>query len=208
VLTALTQLTSLSLPPLDSESTMLSDMDAAAVTASSQLVELDISDSWLTADKCQHLFPAGRQLLQLTSLHVNFDLIHDGPEAARVAACCPNLESITLARATLRDWVPQPIADDQFVVDCLVAMLRRWQPPQLQHLNSLTIDLQGLLMPPEVWRALARLTQLQVRFLGLVFLMSSGSLFEFPTSFDCPSVVLCTFVKSGNGWREPFELHC
>ena len=166
VLTALTQLTSLRLPILDSEVTLLSNADTAAVTASPQLVKLDLSDSWLTADKCQHLFPATRQLLQLTRLDVNIDLIHDGPEASRVAACCPNLASITLARATQRDWVPMPIADDQFVVDCLVAMLLRWQPPQLQHLNSLTIDLQGLLMPPEVWRALARLTQLQVRILG------------------------------------------
>jgi hypothetical protein len=164
VLTALTKLTSLRLPILDSEVTLLSNADTAAVTASPQLVKLNLSDSWLRADKCQHLFPATRQLLQLTRLDVNIDLIHDGPEASRVAACCPNLASITLARATQRDWVP--VADDQFVVDCLVAMLLRWQPPQLQHLNSLTIDLQGLLMPPEVWRALARLTQLQVRILG------------------------------------------
>jgi hypothetical protein len=154
-LTALTQLTYLSLPYIALQVTP-SDPDVAAVTASSQLVELIINDTYLTADTCKHLFPAGRQLLQLTQLCASLDLVHDGREAARVAACCPNLECIILTPHIEDGWGEQ---GDDVVVGDLASMLGRLQP--LQHLTQFTIDLHDLPMLPDVWQALARLTQLR-----------------------------------------------
>jgi Leucine-rich repeat (LRR) protein len=155
VLTALTQLTYLALPPLDIE-VIPSVADVSAVTASSHLHGLDISGTFLTANTCQHLFPVGRQLLQLTHLCASLDLIHDGRGASRVAACCPNLASIILVPGNESGWAQE---DDYIVAGDLAIMLVRLQP--LQHLTRLTIETQDLPMLPEVWRALARLTQLR-----------------------------------------------
>jgi hypothetical protein len=154
VLTALTRLTYMVLPPLDA-AVMPSHQDLAAVTALPQLQVLDISKTSLPASACRHLFAAGRQLSQLTELRVGLDLIPGGREASLVAACCPNLASIALH---------PPHWQNRHEVD-LANMLAGLQP--LQHLTTLSLATGDLDMIPKAWGALGRLAQLQnlkVRF--------------------------------------------
>jgi hypothetical protein len=150
-LTALIQLTRLMLPPLDSA--LLAEVQAdsrhaAAVTASTQLASLDIIKTGLPAATCRHLFTAGRQLLQLTELRATFELIRSGPEAALVAACCPNLAYIGF-QVPPQLWPGVDIA----------GMLDHWHA--LQHLTSLTLNAGILGMGHEAWCAMGRLVQLR-----------------------------------------------
>jgi hypothetical protein len=81
----------------------------AALTASSKLQLLSIRDCRLPANVWQHLFPAGKQLLHLTSLDISFlRQLPDGaasvgqyrlaaPEGSRVVSCCPSLQSLTMS---------------------------------------------------------------------------------------------------------------
>jgi hypothetical protein len=178
VLTALTQLSYLVLPFLD-DSIIQSDADAAAVTASPQLQLLNITVTWLTADKCRHLFPAGRQL---TKLSASLDLIRDGRAAALVAACCPNLKYIILSKSLDSARV---VAEHGFADSEMSSMLVCWQ--SLQHLTSLTLDVWELPVAlPDVWRALACLAQLRV-------LKISTNLWHLPGVLNPTS---CTRLRS------------
>jgi hypothetical protein len=72
----------------------------AALTASSKLQHLDISSFTLPAHVWQHLFPAGRQLLNLQSLNIG-GVRQPGdyalpPECSRLVSCCPSLQSLQL----------------------------------------------------------------------------------------------------------------
>jgi hypothetical protein len=160
-LTALTQLTYMLLPRLDA-TVIPTDDDIAAVAAPPQLQVLNLSDTHVSATMCKHIFPASRQLTQLLKLFVSVDLIHDGREAALVAACCPNVETIILTESLIQDWVAEEdwvAGEDHIVAAGLTSMLKCWQ--SLQHLTYLVVSLQDLPMLPGVWRASARLTQLQ-----------------------------------------------
>ena len=153
MLTALTQLTYMQLPLLDT-AVMPSEGDAAAVTAPPQLQVLDVSQTGLRAGACQHLFAAGQQLSQLTALRASLDLIPHGDETSLVAVCCPNLASIA--------FPVEPRCRRE--VD-LVSMVEGWQ--SLQHLTSLTLNAGKLEMNPRTWGAvgsLAQLQKLEVRF--------------------------------------------
>jgi hypothetical protein len=73
----------------------------AALTASSKLQHLSISECRLPADVWQHLFPADRQLQHLTSLDISaVDNLSYGaspaPEGSRLVSCCPSLQSLNL----------------------------------------------------------------------------------------------------------------
>jgi hypothetical protein len=75
----------------------------AAITASSQLQEIDISDNVLPAGVWQHLFPAGRRLPHLTCLEmsdVRVAAVRGGAasaaEISRLVSCCPGLQSLDL----------------------------------------------------------------------------------------------------------------
>jgi hypothetical protein len=83
-----------------------------ALTASSKLQHLDISKSSLLVGVWQHVFPAGRQLLELTSF--NISCVHHltaapprrfaaaanrfaaAPAGTCLAKCCPNLRSLDM----------------------------------------------------------------------------------------------------------------
>jgi hypothetical protein len=139
----------------------------------------------------QHIFAANRQLTKLTKLRVSLDLVHDGRSASHVASCCPNLGSIYLGPNKEDEWVAP---DDDFVSSDLASMLVRWQP--LQHLTSLTLEVQDLPMLPDVWHALARLTQLQE-------LMVSTNKLEYLAGVL--NLTSCTRLKSllvDANWRE------
>jgi hypothetical protein len=73
----------------------------SALTASSKLQHLGISTCKLPAGVWQHLFPTGRQLLQLTSLDLSeVWQLPNGAEAAlercRIVSCCPRLKSLNM----------------------------------------------------------------------------------------------------------------
>jgi hypothetical protein len=74
----------------------------AALTASSNLKQLDITGAVLPEGMWQHMFPAsGRQLLHLRSLDISH-VQHPGwtmaaaPEGSRLVSCCPGLQSINM----------------------------------------------------------------------------------------------------------------
>jgi hypothetical protein len=68
----------------------------AAVTASSKVQHLSITECRLPAGVWQHLFPAGRQLLHLTSLDISAIDATAAPEGSRLVSCCPNLQSLNI----------------------------------------------------------------------------------------------------------------
>jgi hypothetical protein len=74
----------------------------AALTASSNLQHLDMGGCTLSVGVWQHLFPADRQLLQLTSLGIARvqQLPHDAapaPEGSRLVSSCPSLQSLSIS---------------------------------------------------------------------------------------------------------------
>jgi hypothetical protein len=75
----------------------------AALTASSKLQHLSISWCKLPPDVWEHLFPAGRQLLHLTSLDISKvkqQLPYGAalaPDGSRLASCCPSLQSLDMS---------------------------------------------------------------------------------------------------------------
>jgi hypothetical protein len=85
----------------------------AGLTASSQLQEIVLNHGWLPVAVWPHVFPAGRMLLQLRSMHVccqrTYDCVscaavgaglggtagqHTGSGLACITAACPNLERL------------------------------------------------------------------------------------------------------------------
>jgi hypothetical protein len=158
-LTLLTQLTLLALASMGAHVGADEDVafheECAAITTSMQLRWLDLTDAALGHAACRHMFPASKQLTQLTRLHASLDFIPDSMQASCVAACCPNLEYIYLGPGQDDVW-EGPDGTDA----ALARMVRCWQP--LQHLSSLTLAAGGYPLTPEVWQAMGRLTQLQV----------------------------------------------
>jgi hypothetical protein len=73
----------------------------SALTASSKLQHLDISECVLPAGVWQHLFPAGRRLPHLRVLDIGYVLHPLGaaaaPEGSRLVSCCPGLQTL---------WIP------------------------------------------------------------------------------------------------------
>jgi hypothetical protein len=90
-----------------SHSSELGDIPAAAfsaLTASSKLQHLDISDLQLPAGAWQHVFPAGKQRPHLRSLNLA-QITHpltqglfpaSAPEGSRLVSCCPGLQSLDM----------------------------------------------------------------------------------------------------------------
>jgi hypothetical protein len=73
----------------------------SALTACSKLQHLNISRCKLPGDAWQHVFPAGRQLPHLQTLHISHVLQHWGdcivaPEGTRLASCCPGLQVLDM----------------------------------------------------------------------------------------------------------------
>jgi hypothetical protein len=70
----------------------------SALTASSRLQHLRISNCTLPAAVWQHIFPPGRQLPHLRELDMSADEHYSTPKAApddaRLVSCCPGLQSI------------------------------------------------------------------------------------------------------------------
>jgi hypothetical protein len=72
--------------------------EAAALTASSLLVELELSGKFgqLHADAYASLFPPGRQLQHLTSLIISANLLNKPAAVRQAGRCCANLRSLVL----------------------------------------------------------------------------------------------------------------
>jgi hypothetical protein len=69
----------------------------AALTASSKLHHLGISECSLPAGVWQHMFPAGRQLPHLTSLDACCALPPaSAPDGSRLVSCCPGLQDLNI----------------------------------------------------------------------------------------------------------------
>jgi hypothetical protein len=77
----------------------------SAMTASSKLQLLDISECILQTGTWQHVFPAGRQLAHLQSLDISRVMKPPGgyaaaPEGSRLARCCSGLKSLRMLGLT------------------------------------------------------------------------------------------------------------
>jgi hypothetical protein len=74
----------------------------SALTASSQLQHLSISECTLPTGVWQHVFPAGRHLPHLQSLNISYvkqatDYGYAAaPEGSRLVSCCPGLQSLDM----------------------------------------------------------------------------------------------------------------
>jgi hypothetical protein len=71
----------------------------AALTASSKLQHLDISECIVPVGVWAHMFPAGRQLPHLLSLNISMLQTPRGgvataPQGSRLVGCCPSLQSL------------------------------------------------------------------------------------------------------------------
>ena len=66
----------------------------AALTASSKLQHLDVSECKLPEGVWQYMFPAGRQLPHLMTLAFSAA----APEGGRLVSCCPALQSLAIAK--------------------------------------------------------------------------------------------------------------
>jgi hypothetical protein len=73
----------------------------SAITASSKLQHLDITECLLPPGVWQHMFPMGRQLPHLQNLNLSEVEQADGgyaiaPEGNRLVSCCPGLQELTM----------------------------------------------------------------------------------------------------------------
>ena len=111
---------------------------APALTASSQLTFLDISNNLVLQPGYEHMFPAGRQLPQLRELRATMALLGSCPVVDEFVRCCPALEVLHLGSAA-----DQEVDDTFYAFDGTynsVALLGN-----LKSLTSLTLDLQVLI---------------------------------------------------------------
>lgn len=89
----------------------------AALTASSQLVLLDISGKIIDSDAYQYMFPADASLAALTSLATSSGLLCYPTACERLVACCPALQQL----AVFDDYGQEPVVPE---VSLPVALLQ------------------------------------------------------------------------------------
>lgn len=174
------------LPPWDYRDQPYASPEAyTALTASSRLQQLDISNNRLPAGVWEHIFPSDRQLPHLRTLDISWvrhpaDVLPWSTEAplpgALLASCCPGLQTLRVKGleypteglaplqllSSLRELVlvPRRSLRDQ--------MLRLWREgqivlPKLTGLRRLSIvgageESEGLLLQLTTLRQLTRLT--------------------------------------------------
>ena len=73
----------------------------SALTASSKLVELILTEIKLPEGAWEHVFPAGKQVPHLKTLDVSWPQQLDGndefvPEGSRLVSCCPGLQALNI----------------------------------------------------------------------------------------------------------------
>jgi hypothetical protein len=132
--------------------------EAAALTASSQLAELDLNGLSDQPQAYASLFPPGRQLQHLTVLEISADLLNNPAAVQQAGSCCSNLQSLTLTCA--QHNIDASFNDDEgaAVVDSLAAMSAWSSLRQLQLFNAwprLPSAAQH-----SAWQALGALSQL------------------------------------------------
>lgn len=137
--------------------------EAAALTSSSQLVSLKLSDKpgQLHPEAYASLFPPGRQLNHLTTLWISADILSHAAALHQAGSCCPNLQNIRF------HW-PEPCSQDiasdfgfpweagevDLVAQGLEAM-SGWS-----QLRSQRLEARGQQFTTPVWKALGTLSQL------------------------------------------------
>jgi hypothetical protein len=135
VISRLTGLTSLVLstqPAQQQAPVTISAAEAGALTSSSQLVNLLLSSSLggpLLQDYAS-LFPAGRQLQQLTHVELSADFLKDAAAVQRAGSCCPNLRFAKFGRCgRVHD---DDATEERLIAEGLTAAQVGW--PQLRTL--------------------------------------------------------------------------
>jgi hypothetical protein len=110
--------------------------EAAALTASSQLAELDLSGLSGQPQAYASLFPPGRQLQHLILLCVSGDILRDSAAVCLALKCGPNLQSLILLHAKHNGDALLNDDDAAAVVDNLAAMSTWSSLRQLQLFNA------------------------------------------------------------------------
>jgi hypothetical protein len=142
--------------------------EASALTASSQLAELQLSGECgqLQLEDYASLFPPGRQLQHLTELLVSGELLRDSAAVIQAGSCCSNLHSLVLTPTTPYDRRIS-LQDDEAatVIDSLAAM-SAWSS-----LRQLQLDDAWPRLPSAAqqaaWQALGTLSQLTALHIDL-----------------------------------------
>lgn len=103
--------------PPRSPAPKLTAADIAALTASSQLSYLYISDQVARPEHYKHLLPAARQLRGHKELYATMDLAADPQVTVRLPHCCPNLQVLDLT-TPVEEPVLGKFQDGEFATLC------------------------------------------------------------------------------------------
>lgn len=143
----------------------LTATDVAALTASSKLTYLSVSDGLVSQDQYSHLFPKPAAaprwpyLPSLRELHATMGIMADFYAAEQLTQCCRNLEVLSLAIAIEGEAISNSIKEHhQNWVDYTLT----WD--ELRFLDKLTMLEFNFGRKPigmELWEGLAGLTDLQ-----------------------------------------------
>lgn len=140
--------------------------EAAALTSSSQLAELELSgkDGQLQAQAYASLFPPGRQLQHLTNLIISANLLTDPAVMRQACRCCANLRKVVLDGSRVccffRTGEPAEAAHEARLGESVAAL------SGCEGLHELCLQPWPRL-PGPVWQALGALTQLTGLFIQL-----------------------------------------
>jgi hypothetical protein len=183
----LTQLTYLDLP--NHFHGMMDDNPPAAafsaLTASSKLQYLNISDCRVPEGVWQHVFPTDRQLPQLSTLLMDSVMQPEGytvvPPGSRIVSCCPGLQSLDMRCLRYDAEQMAPLSGLSSLHTLLLYSLSRekgfevvGQLPQLRHLQ-----LEALFVPEGLLQHVTHLQQLTyLNFTGRINGQTTNLRFE------------------------------
>jgi hypothetical protein len=173
----------------------------SALTASSKLAFLGVPCCVLPEGAWQHVFPAGRRLPQLRELHALHAPDMSASDAARLAACCPSLESLEAELQPGADL--QPLVQMSALTQLVISGVTDTTATGFQHatprLRALTINPPHAFTHEALWH-LVPLRQLTALFVESIEHDSDGE----DGDFEGLVVSVCTRVglvwsPSGSG---------
>lgn len=145
------------------EPSLLSLVDCAALTASSQVTHLDLGAWQLSKEQCSAVLRPGVVLPDLRGLVLGPCFFDSDTAAAHIATCCPGITFLGIAAI---DEITR--GEDDASWDDLICSV---EPPALAGLHKLSslryVLLDGLDVKRDVWQVLAQLRQLEILEVGI-----------------------------------------
>jgi hypothetical protein len=182
----------------------LTDAEAAALTASSQLTALHLGGlaNKLRPQLYSSMFPAGRQLPNLLELSVSTDLLSNTAVLQHVASSCTSLTSLTFERVTGSG--PGTALTDEAATELGVQLGQLGCFSKLEALQLCTACDE---LPPSVWDSLAGVVTATKNVCKLaVDCRSPNFVVVFTTFYDCKGLQelrISPTMKAGAPQRYP-----